>query len=428
MRLHIRLLGPTLALSLLTSAGCATGDAAGGWEAAIDTVADTVVVRTLAGRVWATDMQLVPEVRIGVLEGDESYLLGSVRGLAVSPDGDIFVLDSQVPVLRRYGQDGVHLGDLGRSGGGPGEYKSPDGGLAVLSDGRIVLRDPGKAMLVVFSPDGEPLSEWALPSGGGFSTSRRLYRDSLDRVYPIVLRERGQSVFDWKMGLARVNPDGTHTDTLATPDWDYEAPRISGQREGSTSINNVPFSPNEQWAMGPAGQFVGGVSTEYRIVITPVAGLPMRIERAAEPVPVDPEERADAEARATENMVRNFPGWKWNGPPVPETKPPFRSVFVAEDNRIWVLRSQPGVATMGALEARTEKERTGRTPVRFREPVLFDVFDDAGRYLGEVHAPDGFSTTPEPVFRGDRVWAVERDELDVQYVVRYRLEPVAPAT
>lgn len=413
-----------LILGGLLTAGCASGDAAGGWEASIDTVADTVVVRTLGGRVWPTDMALVPEVSIGVLEGDEEYLLGNVRGMAVSPDGDMFVLDSQVPIVRRYGPDGRHIADIGRSGGGPGEYEQPDGGIAVLSDGRIVVRDPGKGMLVVFAASGEALEEWKLPSGGGFNTSRRLYRDDRDRLYSMVIRNRGASVFEWVLGLAVVNPDGTHTDTLAVPDWDFDAPTISGQREGSSSINNVPFSPNEYWAVGPHGDFVGGLSTDYRVQVFRTGGLPIRIERSAEPVPVNPDEGRDAEARATENMERSFPGWKWNGPPVPTTKPPFRNVYAADDGRIWVLRSQPGVEIMGALEARTEKERSGRTPVRFREPVLFDVFDSDGRFLGSVNAPEGFQSFPEPVFRGDYVWAVSRDELDVAYVVRYRLTPV----
>lgn len=60
-------------------------------------------------------------------------------------------------------------------------------------------------------------------------------------------------------------------------------------------------------------------------------------------------------------------------------------------------------------------------PLRWREPVVFDVFDPDGRYLGEVRAPEGFSLNPSPYIRGDRVWAVVRDELDVSYVVRFRV-------
>ena len=36
-----------------------------------------------------------------------------------------------------------------------------------------------------------------------------------------------------------------------------------------------------------------------------------------------------------------------------------------------------------------------------REPVLFDVFQEDGTYLGAVRAPDGFSGYPSPIFTRD---------------------------
>jgi hypothetical protein len=73
-----------------------------------------------------------------------------------------------------------------------------------------------------------------------------------------------------------------------------------------------------------------------------------------------------------------------------------------------------------------ERERTKRMPTRYQEKVAFDVFERDGRYLGRVHAPDLLSIYPEPVVRGDYVWAITRDELDVSYVVRYRIDRAVP--
>lgn len=58
---------------------------------------------------------------------------------------------------------------------------------------------------------------------------------------------------------------------------------------------------------------------------------------------------------------------------------------------------------------------------QFREPTVFDVFEKDGRYLGRVAAPTAFSTGPRPFFGGDNVWSTERDELGVQYVVKYSM-------
>ena len=87
------------------------------WRAAYDTVADTVVVRTLGGSAWGDTADLIADLTIGELEGPAEYSFGQVLSLAVAPDG-------------------TYLATFGRAGGGPGEYGRPDAGLVVLSDGR----------------------------------------------------------------------------------------------------------------------------------------------------------------------------------------------------------------------------------------------------------------------------------------------------
>ena len=57
----------------------------------------------------------------------------------------------------------------------------------------------------------------------------------------------------------------------------------------------------------------------------------------------------------------------------------------------------------------------------WEEEVRYDIFEPDGSYLGDVAAPDGFSTFPAPVFRGEQVWAVTEDEQGVERVVRYRI-------
>ena len=62
---------------------------------------------------------------------------------------------------------------FGRRGGGLGEYVDSDGGLAVLADGRIVLRDPGNARFTVYGSDGKYLESW--PAHGGTYTSTPIF-------------------------------------------------------------------------------------------------------------------------------------------------------------------------------------------------------------------------------------------------------------
>lgn len=408
-------------LSLLAAA-CG-GDGSGSasvWESVRDTVGDTIVVRTLSGSVWG-DARLVEEARIGRLEGPPEYTLGDVNGIAVGLDGTIYAMDRQGPALRAYSLDGTYLRRIGREGEGPGEYKQPDSGLAVLPDGRILLRDPGNARITVYSPEGEFLEDWRIR--GGFFTSTPLFVDSLGNAYQYVWTF-GE---DESRGLVRYGPDGEPGDTLHLPAIDYEPPILEAVFEQgdnrSVSRTTVPFSPQFAWSFGPGGRYVTGLSSRYAIEVPRDDGTVLRIERAVEPVPVLPEEKANQRERTTWNMRRTDPGWSWNGPAIPDVKPAFRSLFVDEDGRIWV---QVHAAAEPVPEEEIVEPEPGadeRPPERWREPVRFDVFEPDGTYLGRLEAPKGFSTYPRPVARGEHLWARVVDELDVPYIVRFRIEP-----
>ena len=96
--------------------------------------ARTPETATTPGALWGDSLILVEEIRIGNLTGDEAYTFGSVGALAPAPDGSLYVVDSQVPIIRRYDQDGQHIGDIGRRGEGPGEYQEVSG----LAVGQVV--------------------------------------------------------------------------------------------------------------------------------------------------------------------------------------------------------------------------------------------------------------------------------------------------
>lgn len=232
---------------------------------------------------------------------------------------------------------------------------------------------------------------------------------------------------DWRMGLLAINPlTGEPVDTVAAPEWDFEAPQLVAQRvtaDGTnTSVNTVPFSPAEHWAFSPLGYMVGGVSDRYAIDLYRRDRPVLRIERDYDPVAVTGGERSDHEALARWGMRQTQLDWSWNGPAIPDQKPPFQGLLVGKDGRIWVLLHTPGEPIPEEEVGRPGDDGPNPRPARrWRERPAFDVFEPDGTYLGRVEAPADLSLVPRPVIDGDRVWAVVRDALDVQYVVRYRL-------
>lgn len=413
-----------VAFLTLMSTACGSGDAASAgaeWEVVRDTVGDTMVVHTVSGSLWGDTATLVPEITIGVFDGDEEYMFGGIASLSVAPDGTIYVMDRQVPALRVYNADGTYRTTLGREGSGPGEYTQPDGGLSVLSDGRVLLRDPGNARINVYSPEGESIDTW--PIRGGFNTSNPLFVDENDNAYTQLLIEPDADVSDWVIGLRMIRPDGTSGDTLVPPETNFEAPFIEARTENSVSRNSVPFSPNDHVEFSPLGYYVVGISTDYAFTLYRSNEPPLKISRSYEPVPVQGAEKSWARERSSRNMRNMIPSWRWNGPEIPDLKPPFSGLTLAQDGRIWVQVSLPGVEEENP---NYDPDSEGSQPTRWTQATLFDVFEPTGEYLGAVRVNEALSSYPNPYIRGDFLWGVVTDELGVQRVARFRID--RPAT
>ncbi len=141
----------------------------------------------------------------------------------------------------------------------------------------------------------------------------------------------------------------------------------------------------------------------------------MRVARARRPIEVTDEERAFRAAMPV--------------PKADRTLPAYVKLSAPADGRIWVWPTQPNIEV--PLEPEVA-ERFGVTHTWvLPSDGAFDVFSADGRWLAVVKLPEGarysgFPTEPGVVIRGDTIWAVEQDELDVQTVVRYEV-PRLPA-
>lgn len=418
MRRRLRY-GSCAAMIAIATAACGAGEnpTTGAWQAVHDTIGDTIVVRTVAGNVWQGEAELVPEVTIGTMDGEDEYMFGSVQSLAVDEEGAIYVYDGRVKALRKYDADGRFVATFGREGEGPGEYRNPDGGLGILPDGRIVLRDPGNARLQFYTSEGEPAGSWPMP--GGFSTSSQLVVGADGGMFTNVIAEPMTADMTWRLGMVRYEPDGQVGDTLVEPVWGELPGELVARTERTMSRRPVPFGPTAVTVFSPSGHYLGGISDRYAFHIPRPDGTVLRIERAANPVPVHPEERDRAERQTIRAMRSVQPDWRWNGPSIPSVKPAYRTIQIAEDGRYWVAVSQPSERIP---DDEVEETDDDLPPLRWREPIAYDVFEADGRYLGRVRAPTGFMPYPQPVFRDEYVWAVVRGEFDVPFVTRFRIE------
>lgn len=408
-----------LACSIVSGCGEGAGEGIRArWEAERLEVGDTVLVRTVTGSVWGDTVHLVPQVAIGELEGPDPYVLGNPGAVDMDGEGRIYVADRHAREIRVFDSDGRHLFSFGREGGGPGEFTDPDD-LRIAPSGEVIVRDQRGSRFSVFSPGGEFLRSWPLVAGFQTSTPFHVSRDG--HVLHPTLRNHGAELSDWQMGVVVFDLDGQALDTMDVPSRGYEPPFVEARSEDSWSRTPVPFSPREYWSVFPDGSFLFGLTRRYRWERWQDGGGVFAAERVAELPAVHPQEATAERERITRNFQRGFPGWRWRGAEIPDVKPAYREVVTGADGSVWLRRHLDAVEEENPKWDPQEPDRAPRT--RWVEPVVFDVFDAEGRYLGPVRFPDGYVPGRRGRFSLEGVLAVVTHELGHEQVVLFSLAP-----
>lgn len=417
MRSDLLRLLPAITTCALAACGTDNGSTASGPDVVTETIGDTTVVRTVSGSVWGAEATLVPEISVGELDGAEKYLFGSISSIAVNDNWDLYVLDEQAQHVRVFDSAGAYLETLGRRGEGPGEFGYAEA-IALLPDGRLVVRDSRSQRISVFGPGPGQTDQWGFDSGNSGS-NYPLHTDVHGRTY---LNTRDLSRTDWARHIIVIGPDGTHLDTLPEPSSPVERPMLTAEHTAewgtSSTSAHVPFSPVFQWTVHPSGHFITGLPSDYRINVPRDDGV-LGLERTTAPAPIHDEERTQARERVVRSMRNTDPDWSWSGPPIPEHKPFYQQLLAGRNGRIWVRLVTEGHSVENENH---DPENPRSEPVTWEESLRYDVFEPDGTYLGVVVPPGEFMRYVIPVFDGDQVWAVTRDELGVQRVVRYRID------
>lgn len=402
---------PVLALSaaaltlsaILTACGAGDRAPAGSWAGSVDTLANGAIrIRNPSTGLWdeATTWRIEEELRIGTVEEDGPDLFGQINDLAVDDRGYIYVLEGQARAVRVFGPDGQHIRTIGRTGSGPGEFRLPIG-LRWDAAGRLWVVDAGNARYAIFDTAGayqtmvrRTTNFTRLHWPGGFDPAGRLFDTA---ILPGEGSASASSPGVKALIAFRVDaPDPVPADTIRIPQYEgplFEALNERGQR--SMSIP-VPFTPQLVWHFEPRGALWTAITGDYQIARIDIDGDTTRVvKRDFRPAPVTADDREQALATLDWFAAQ---GGRVDPSRIPSTKPAIHSLFTDSDGYLWV---QPVTTT----------EDQG---------YLVDLFDPDGRYLGEIRLPFKLGSLP-PVIIGDRLYAVTRDEMEVQYVVRARI-------
>lgn len=379
------------ACTLIVSAGACAGETdSSSSDIAIDTIGSVVHVRNPAlSPAW----QAREILAIGsVDEGPASF--GQVRSVVADDEGTVYVADIQADEIRVFDRQGRFLRTIGRQGAGPAEFGDLYS-LAWLGDTLVAL-DPRNARIGLLTRSGAWLGELRhQPITGDLNI--RLYHAGEDAIYAYGVAPAAAE----KLESHYVQFGGGRTDTIPHPprvEGEVRAVRCDHAASGTLAFFTNPFAPYRFHVPAPGGVLAIAHSATYRIAFLDPSGDTIRVvDKAHDSVPIADEEWDSATAEYRE-WRRNLPGARCepDGLERPDAKPALIDIFFDSDRRMWV-------------EVNTTAGRA------------FDVFDVAGRQLGRVPI-SGEKRNAPPYARGNRLYLVAADSLDVQTVRVYELE------
>ena len=290
--------------------------------------------------------QTLPDFRRPAWTAAEPFTAtASIRELG---SGQLLVTDVREPSLRLIDARGRTIRIIGRAGSGPGEYREPTMLIPLPADSTILI-DRNLRRFVLLAPDGTALQTQGFPPelGEGAMLFRGLTEDGRLVFQTSWLARDPQT--DAPVAIAAWRRGATGGDTLASLRPPAAKVRVNKERK-TVSMMVMPFEPQDDWAVGPAGQIgivrVDPYRVEWLVAGSKVTGPIVPFERVA----VTSSERS--------------------GPPsleYPDLKPSFvpGTVRVDHEGRLWVRRYAPaGVATRP-----------------------WDVFDAHGQRIATVQLP-----------------------------------------
>lgn len=357
------------------------------------------------------ELDSVPEVRLGSPMGRAEEQFGAIHDVVALSDGGIAVLDGQAAEVRLFDAAGQYRGTLGGKGDGPGEFRSPVD-LAVVSGDTLAVYDPVPGRVTRFDPNAGTHRVTTLESIETQVSDGRLLGDG---------QLVGQS--HWLEPDAGPPPNGEPTlvrNTVALTLFDAMGRVVdtidvvpSGEeivsiriRPGAVSVLKRPAAFARDNLFVPVA--VGTWSSqndrfELRLRETSTGRL-LRVVRAPSlelPVTEDLAQAIhdrvldEAETAEQRSLLETW----FSLSPRPEVQPAFDAFASDDDGRLWVREWSP-----------------------FQDATRWWVFETDGALLGSLDAPPGMRITSATC---DSVTGVERDELGVDYAVRYALNESA---
>jgi hypothetical protein len=410
---------PTALLALLiihAATACSDGTPmTDEWDGEVRDSVGITIVDNFGTPLWAAgeEWSLSQVLKVGSIGDDPDYAFGAVTGVALLSDGRIVVADGIARHLKFFQADGSYERTVGRAGSGPEEFGAVSA-LLVLAGDTLVVADRANQRVSRIDPQGKWLGGRRVPRDEGFPSDWDIGPSGMLASF---LELPYQLVGDQPLPTPVVRLDSTFSvaDTLL-----WLPPR--GFYSSSASGQEFRYHPGEpDFCLRSSGGLVSGHSDRYELLLHNDDGVLQRIVRLSRPkVPFTDQDQSvvldqvaevlTERGRAPERIAQRQSGTRFE-----TVYPAFGAIHCGPSGSVWLQRLRPWSSL-----AEDELSRMGIAGTPPPAPE-FDVFDANGRFMGIVHVPSRFQLHD---FRGTVAYGVWLDELDVPYVVGLRIDGV----
>lgn len=328
-------------------------------------------------------------------EGPDAFARVYPWDIAGDAEGNVYVLDVLEHRIAVFDSTGRHLRDVGREGGGPGEFLQPVG-LAVASDGATLVTDARKRSIVGFTAHAVPLDEVRLP--------QRLIAGRIG----VVAERAGSSPPVVALGIGRPNDEMGVMEMAGRELTELAAVRDTGSPhypgcQITVNWTRPVLAPTARWD-ARKGLIALSLGTEYIVDLYQGGRLVRSVRRDVPPV------------RVTRQLALRQPGvrggfeihWGMKGCKVSPPDVLKARGRAAETSPIIGVRLAPDASLLVLRRAEASEPDGGH----------IDVFDPNGRYLGTLPAEFPF---PVAFAGSDRMLVFHTDALGVASIRVYRL-------